>query len=54
MPSGAHVYDNYMARRAVLPKSHTVTGVIGQVRAENRFWFVGVFNVEFLEIGELV
>ena len=36
------------------PKSNTVTGVIGPVRAENRFRFVGVFNLEFLEIGEFV
>ena len=43
-----------MTRRAVLPKSNTVTGVIGPVRAENRFWFFDVFNLEFLEIGEFV
>ena len=43
-----------MIRRAVLPKSNTVTGVIGPVRAENRFSIFGVFNVEFLEIGEFV
>ena len=54
MPCGAHVYDHYMIRRANLPKSNTVTGVIGPVRAENSFWFVGVFNLEFLEIGEFV
>ena len=54
MPCGAHVYSYYMTRRAVLPKSNTVTGVIGPVRAENRFNIFGVFNIEFLEIGEFV
>ena len=49
-----HVYDHYMTRRAVLPKSNTVTGVIGPVRAENRFCILGVFNLEFPEIGEFV
>ena len=43
-----------MIRRAVLPKSNTVTGMIGPVRSENRFCIFGVFNVEFLEIGEFV
>ena len=43
-----------MSRKAVLPKSNTVTGVIGPVRAENRFRFFGVFNLEFLEIGAFV
>ena len=43
-----------MTRRAVLPKSHTVTGVFGRVRDKNRFRIFGVFNLEFLEIGEFV
>ena len=54
MLCGAPVYAYYMIRRAVLPKSNTVTGVIGPVRAENRFYIFGVFNFEFLEIGEFV
>ena len=43
-----------MTRKAVLPKSNTVTGVIGRVRGENRFRRFGVFNLEFLEIGDFV
>ena len=54
MPCGAHLYDNYTTRTAAQPKSNTVTGVIGPVRAENRFSIFGVFNFEFLEIGEFV
>ena len=54
MPCGARPHYYFMTRRAVLPKSNTVTGVIGPVRAENRFCIFGVFNVEFLQIGEIV
>ena len=43
-----------MTRRAVLPKSNTVTGVIGPVRDENRFGGIGVFNAEILEICKFV
>ena len=43
-----------MTRRAVLPKSNTVTEVIGRVRGEHRFNDFGLFNLEFLEIGEFV
>ena len=43
-----------MIRRAVLPKSNTVTGVIWSVRGKHCFYSFGVFNVEFLEIGEFV
>ena len=52
MPCGAHVHYCHMTRRAVLPKSNTGTGVIGPVRDKNRFSVLGVFNFEFLEIGE--
>ena len=48
------VYYHHMTRRVVLPESNTVTGVIGPVRAENRFYIFGVFIFEFLEIGEFV
>ena len=41
-----------LTRRAVLPKSNTGTGVIGRVRDKKRFWAIGLFNLEFLEIGE--
>ena len=43
-----------MTRRAVLPKSNTVTGVIGRIRGQHRFWTIAVFNLEFLEIGEFI
>ena len=44
----------YVIRRAVLPESNTVTGLIGRVRCKNRFYIFGGFNLEFLEIGEFV
>ena len=44
----------HVARRAVLPKSNTVTGVIGPVRGKNRFYAVGVFKPELLEICKFV
>ena len=43
-----------MTRRAVLPKSNTVTGVIGPVRGEHRFWGISVFTAEILEICKFV
>ena len=54
MPCDARLHYYYMIRRVVLPKNNTGTGVIGQVRAENRFSIFGVFNFEFLEIAEFV
>ena len=54
LPCGARLAYYYMTRRAVLPKSNICTGLIGPVRAENRFGIFGVFNIEFLEIGEFV
>ena len=54
LPCGARLAYYYVTRRAVLPKSNTVIGVIGRVRGKNCFWTVGVFNPEFLEIGEFV
>ena len=49
----AHV-SLHVTRRAVLPKSNTVTGVIGPVRDKNRFRRIGVFKPEFLEICKFV
>ena len=43
-----------MTRRAVLPKSNTVTGVIGPVHGKHRFNEIGVFTSELLEIREFV
>ena len=54
MLCGAHVYYSYMTRKAVLPKSNTVTGVIDRIRARNRFGTFGVFNLEILEICKFV
>ena len=49
----AHV-SLYVTRRAVLPKSNTVTGVIGPVHGNNRFYAVGVFKPELFEICKFV
>ena len=54
MPCGAHMYDNDMTRKAVLPKSNTVTGVIGPVRGKNRFNAIGLFKPELLEIRKFI
>ena len=43
-----------MARSAVSYKIDTGTGVIGRVRDKNRFRAIWLFNLEFLEIGEVV
>ena len=43
-----------MTRRAVLPKSNTLTGVIGGIHNKNRFYIFGVFNLEYLEIREFI
>ena len=43
-----------MTRRAVLPKSNTVTGVIGPVHGKHRFNIFGVFTGELLEICKFV
>ena len=49
----AHV-SLHVTRRAVLPNSNTVTGVIGPVHGKHRFNKIGVFNPELLEICEFV
>ena len=52
MPCGAYVcYCNVMA---VLPKSNTVTGVIGPVCGKNRFYVIDVFKPELLEICKFI
>ena len=43
-----------MNRRAVMPKSITVTGVIGRRRGSNCFRGIEVFNADILEIGEII
>ena len=40
----------YMTRRAALPKSNAVTGVVCAVRGYNGFCYSRVFIVEFFEI----
>ena len=49
----AHV-PLHVTRRAVLPKSNTVTGVIGPVRCNNRFCRICVFKPELLEMCKFV
>ena len=43
-----------MTRRAVLPKSNTVTGVIGRLHGGHRFRARDLFNFEILEICKFV
>ena len=54
MLCGARLYDYYMTRRAVLPKSNTGTGTLGRIQTTYRFCTLAVFNLEFLEICEFV
>ena len=49
----AHV-SLHVTRRAVLPKSNTVTGVIGPVHGKNSFYAIGVFKHDVFEICKLV
>ena len=44
----------HVARRAVLPKSNTDTGVNGPVRDKNRFGATGVFSPELFEICDFI
>ena len=44
----------YMTRRALCLSSNTVTGVIGPVHGKHRFYKIGVFNRELLEICKFV
>ena len=43
-----------MTRRAVVPKSNTVTGVIGPVHGKNRFHYLGIEKAEMREICKFI